>query len=229
MSSARIRGRGAAALATMALPLILSALGSPCAADEYQAPLLRVGEDERVEGIGSCPVEADFIAGTVSTAYSLRVGGNAYGCDSEWGVSAEFDLSAFAPGQAVLAAEFVVRKTGHEDGLPYVAAFAYTATGSEVLLPRADLGPDTALDIVAPTAANVDLHFTVTGRVQDLIDDGAARAGLFLCGVYSEVGRMDRIYVGGAPHDAPPRLVITTEGAVALERSTWSGIRSLFR
>ncbi len=160
---------------------------------------------------------------------SLNVGGNAWGCDSEWGVSAEFDLSAFHPGQTILAAEFVVRKTGHEEGLPYVAAFAYAATGGEVLLPRADLNEYTALDIMAPTQANVDLHFTVTDHIQDLIDDGAARAGVFLCGVNSEVGRMDRIYVGGAPHGYPPRLVITTEGPVSGETATWSALKSIYR
>ncbi|MBU1074384.1 hypothetical protein KKG45_14175, partial [bacterium] len=148
---------------------------------------------------------------------------------SEWGVSAEFDLSAFNPGQTILAAEFVARKTGHEEGLPYVAAFAYQATGDEVPLPRADLDMYTALDIVAPTQANVDLFFSVTGHVQDAIDDGAARVGVFLCGVYSEVGRMDRIYVGGSPHVYPPRLVITTDGPVAGESSTWSGIKTIYR
>jgi len=212
-------------LALAALALAAAA----CAEEAFQAPLLQVGEDERVEGTGACPVEPDFIAGTVSTAYSLHVGGNAWGCDSEWGVSAEFDLAAFTPGQEILGAEFVVRKTGHEEGLPYVAAFAYAATGGEVALPRADLDDHTALDIVAPTQSNVDLHFTMTGHVQDLIDDGVTRAGLFLCGVYSEVGRMDRIYVGGSPHAYPHRLVITTEGPVSNEAATWSGIKIIYR
>ena len=214
---------------TMLALVVLALAASVCAEEAFQAPLLQVGEDERIEGTGACPVEPDFIAGTVSTAYSLHVGGNAWGCDSEWGVSAEFGLAAFTPGQEILGAEFVVRTTGHEEGLPYVAAFAYAAAGGEIPLPRADLDMDSTLDIVAPTQYNVDLHFTVTGHVQDLIDDGAARAGLFLCGVYSEVGRMDRIYVGGAPHAYPPRLVVTTEGPVANEAGTWSGIKTIYR
>ena len=215
-------------LVRAAFALTLSAAAPAGATEEFTAPLLQAGEDERVEGVGACPVEPDFAAGTVSTAYSLHVGGNAWGCDSEWGASAEFDLTAFNPGQTILAAELVVRKTGHEEGLPYVAAFGYAATGGEVPLPRADLDMYSALDIVAPGQANVDLHFTVTGHVQDLIVDGAARAGLFVCGVYSEVGRMDRIYVGGAPHAYPPRLVITTEGPVGGETSTWGGIKAIF-
>ncbi|MBC8426593.1 hypothetical protein H8E07_20955 [bacterium] len=212
-----------------AAALALSPAPPAGATEDFPAPLLQAGEDERIEGTGACPVEPDFLAGSVSTAYSLHVGGNAWGCDSEWGASAEFDLTAFVPGQTILAAEFVVRKTGHEEGLPYVAAFGYEATGAEVPLPRADLDMYSALDIVAPGQANVDLHFTVTGFVQDLIDDGAARAGLFLCGVYSEVGRMDRIYVGGTPHAFPPRLIITTEGPVGGETATWSGIKTIYR
>jgi hypothetical protein len=212
--------------------VVLAVLMAPVmtiAAETYEAPLLLAGEDERVDGVGTCPVEPDFVAGVVSTAYSLKVGGNAWGCDSEWGVSAEFDLSGFPSGLTILAAEFVVRKTGHEEGLPYVAVFDYEATGGETLLPRADLNEYTALDIRAPGAANVDLAFTVTDHVQDLVDDGFTRAGFFLCGVFSEAGRMDRIYVGGAPHDQPPRLFITVEGVVAGERSSWTGVKSLYR
>jgi hypothetical protein len=212
---------------TLAGILMLLA-GATAAAMDYSAPLLQAGDDERVEGADGCPQEAAFLAGTVSTAASLYVGGNAWGCDSEWGTSAEFDLSAFGPGQTVLAAEFVVRKTGHEEGLPYVAAFGYGATGGEVVLPRDDLDEYSALDIVAPGVANVDLHFTITAYLQDLLDDGAARAGFFLCGVYSEVGRIDRIYVGGSTHEFPPRLILSVDGPVVATRSTWGAVKSLY-
>ena len=74
------------------------------------------------------------------------MGGNAYGCDSEWGVSAEFDLGAYTPELMILEAEFVVRKTGHEEGLPYVAVFAYAATGDEVVLLDA---ADTIVDLMS--------------------------------------------------------------------------------
>ena len=229
MSSRKTGFRDSLSVAGISLLLALLAVPAVYAVEEYQAPLLQVGEDERVEGTDPCPQEADFVAGTISSVYSLKVGGNAYGCDSEWGVSAEFDLSALNPGQTIFAAEFIVRKTGHEEGLPYVAAYAYEATGGEVLLPRVDLDMYTALDIVAPTQANVDLYFTMTEHVQELVDDGASRVGVFLCGVHSEVGRMDRIYVGGSLHDYPPRLVITTDNTVAGESSTWSGVKSIYR
>lgn len=222
-----MRIRSKAVLVLLAI-LALSAAAAG-AVETYSAPLLLAGEDERIDGVGTCPQEDAFLAGTASTALSLNVGGNAWGCDSEWGVAAEFDLTAFLGGPAVLAAEFVVRKTGHEEGLPYVAVYGYLADGTPVLLPRDDLDEFSALDIRAPGVANVDQTFTVTGHVQDLLAGGATRAGFFLCGVFSEAGRMDRIYVGGASHAFPPRLILTVEGTVAAERSTWSGIKSVYR
>ncbi len=211
------------------LALVLALPAAAVAETVFTAPLLQAGEDERVEGAGGCPVEPDFVAGTVSTAYGLQVGGNAWGCDSEWGTSVEFDLSAFTPGVTVLAAELVVRKTGHEEGLPYVGAYAYAADGGEVLVPRAALDEFSALDNRAPGAANVDLAFAVTDHVADLVADGEPRAGFLLCGVFSEVGRMDRIYVGGATHAAPPRLLITVEGTVAGEGLAWGAVKTLWR
>ena len=134
-----------------AILTILLLPGALHAESVLSAPPLSVGEDERIDGVDPCSHEAEFVAGTVSTATNLRVGGNSYGCDSEWGVSAEFDLSAFPPDLEILSATYVVRKTGYGDGgLPYVAVFPYEADGGAHFLPRADLDMDTALDIAAP-------------------------------------------------------------------------------
>ncbi len=192
----------------------------------------QAGDDEREDGGGACPHETKFVAGTAGTALHLKVGGETYGCDSEWAASLEFELGAIPPRQPVLAATLVVRKTGYSDdseGFPYVGAFAYAATGAPTTVDRADLTPDTALDVVMPTAANTDLGFDVTAAVQALVASGAARAGFLLAGVFSEVGYEDWISIGGKAYALPPRLVVVHAGPVPAEPLSWSAVKARYR
>jgi len=192
---------------------------------------LQSGDDERVDASGACPREARFDAGTVSGELHLKIGGDTAGCDSEWATSVEFDLSA-APSRAVSAATLLIRKTGYSDdsqGFAAIGAFAYPATGSVVTVERDDLTPDTALSIVYPSAANVDLAFEVTAAIQDLLLEGRTRAGLLLAGVYSEVGYEDWISVGSKSYVIPPRLVVTFELPIGIESSSWSASKRLYR
>lgn len=201
-------------------------------ADETTLNPLQCGDDEREDAGGTCLQETAFTAGTVSGALHLKVGGEAAGCNSEWAVSLEFDLGPLPQQQAIVSATLVVRKTGYSDdsqGFAYLGAFAYPATGSPVAVARADLTPETALDVLYPSAANTDLSFDVTAAVQELASHGGTRAGLLLAGVYSEVGYEDWISVGGTAYPVPPRLVVVTEGAVATERASWSGLKGRYR
>lgn len=191
---------------------------------------VQCGDDEREDGGGVCPQETKFYAGTVSTALHLKVGGDTAGCNSEWAASFEFVLDPLP--RAVTAATLVVRKTGYSDdaqGFAYIGAFAYPATGAVETIERAALTPDTALSIVYPPAANVDLHFDVTAAIQGLAAGGGSRAGLLLAGVYSEVGYEDWISVGGTAYAIPPRLVVEFELPIATQSLTWSSVRSLYR
>ncbi len=195
------------------------------------APTL-CGHDEREEGAGACPQEAAFKAGVSSVDLHLKIGGEAWGCDSEWATSLEFDLGGLPMGAEVYIATLVVRKTGYSDdseGFTYLGAYAYDATGSEVLLARDDLTPGTALDIAYPSAANTDLSFDVTAAVQAWLNAGTAKAGLLLAPVYSEIGYEDWISVGGCGYALPPRLVIVHEGAVVDESTSWSDLKANYR
>lgn len=199
---------------------------------ELSLPPTLCGHDEREEGAGSCPRETHFKAGVAGGEMNLMIGGQAWGCDSEWAASFEFDLGPVPAGAPVRDAVLVVRKTGYSDdaqGFAYLGVFAYDPTGAEVLLARDDLTPETALDVIYPPAANIDLAFDVTAAVQSWVAAGAAKAGLLLAPVYPEIGYEDWISVGGCPHPAPPRLVITCDGAVAAEASTWSGLKASWR
>lgn len=202
------------------------------AADTVTIAPLQSGDDEREDGAGACPQETKFTAGTISAALHLKVGGEAAGCDSEWATSLEFGLDAVPAQQPVISAVLTVRKTGYSDdseGFPYVGVFAYPATGAPVTVDRDELTPDTALDVVFPSSANVDLNFDVTAAVQNLVDAGAARAGFLLAGVYSEVGYEDWISVGGAGYAVPPRLVVVYEGTVPTSAGSWSSIKAAYR
>ncbi len=202
-----------------------------CALEVTLVPTL-CGHDEREEGSGACPQEADFKAGVPSAELHLKIGGEARGCDSEWATALEFDLGGLPTGAEVYIATLVVRKTGYSDdseGFTYLGAYAYDPTGGEVLLARDDLTPETALDIAYPSAANTDLSFDVTTAVQAWLNAGAAKAGLVLVPVYSEIGYEDWISVGGCGYPLPPRLVIVHEGAVADESTSWSDLKANYR
>lgn len=211
--------------------LVLLAAGA-AAADQMTLGPLQCGDDERVDGGGSCPQETAFTAGTVSTAYHLKVGGDAYGCNSEWAASLEFGLDALPPGVALVSATLVVRKTGYSDdsqGFFYLGAFAYPATGSPVAVERDDLTPETMLDVVYPPAANVDLSFDVTAAVQAVLGGESGRVGLLLAGVYSEAGYEDWISVGGATYAVPPRLVVEYQATVDAQAWSWSRVKGAYR
>ncbi|MBK8167614.1 MAG: hypothetical protein IPK64_16840 [bacterium] len=214
-------------LATLfvALPAAVSA------AELLLAPTL-CGHDEREEGAGACPQETHFKAGVATGDQHLKVGGQAWGCDSEWAASFEFDLGPVPAGAPVRAAVLVIRKTGYSDdaqGFAYLGAFAYDPTGTEVLVARDDLAPETALDVLYPPAANTDLSFDVTAAVQAWVAAGAAKAGLLLAPAYPEIGYENWISVGGCGYAAAPRLLITYDGAVAAEKTTWSELKANWR
>lgn len=190
------------------------------------------GHDERVEGVGACPVETAFLAGAPSADLHLKVGGEAWGCDSEWAASFEFDLDTLPAGAEVYIATLVVRKTGYSDdsqGFAYLGAYAYDPTGAGVPVARDDLTPETALAIAYPSAANTDLAFDVTAAVQAWVAAGAARAGLLLAPVYPEVGYEDWISIGGCGYAAPPRLIVVHEGAVPEAAPSWSDLKASYR
>jgi hypothetical protein len=211
--------------------LVLLAAGA-ATADQMTLGPLQCGDDERVEGAGSCPQETAFTAGTVSTAYHLKVGGDSYGCNSEWATSLEFALDALPPNAVLVSATLVVRKTGYSDdsqGFFYLGAFAYPATGSPVAVERDGLTPETMLDVVYPPAANVDLSFDVTPAVRAVLDEGGARAGLLLAGVYSEAGYEDWISIGGAAYAVPPRLVVEYQATVGALTRSWSQVKGAYR
>lgn len=219
-------------LAWVTLVWVTLAWAALASAAEVTLPAALCGHDEREDGAGACLQEAHFKAGVPSGEMNLMVGGQAWGCDSEWAASFEFDLGPVPSGAPVQQAVLVVRKTGYSDdaqGFAYVGAFAYAPTGAEVPVARDDLSPDTALAVLYPPAANVDLAFDVTAAVQAWVADGAAKAGLLLAPVYSEIGYEDWISVGGCTHPTPPRLVINYDGAVANESSTWSRLKALWR
>lgn len=212
----------------LAAVLVLWAAGAG-AAEITLVPTL-CGHDER-EG-GACPTETHFKAGVPSADLHLKIGGEAWGCDSEWASAFEFDLGALPAGSEVFIATLVVRKTGYSDdsqGFTYLGAYPYAPVGGEVLMARADLTPESALDIVYPSAANTDLSFDVTAAVQDWAAAGAAKAGLLLAPVYPEIGYEDWISVGGCGYALPPRLVIVHGGAVDGEGASWSDLKALFR
>ena len=192
---------------------------------------LQTGDDEREDAGGSCLQETSFNAGVPSGELQHKIGGDASGCNSEWATSVEFDLAAL-PSHAVTSATLIIRKTGYSDdsqGFAYLGAFAYAATGSPTTVERADLTPDTALSILYPPAANVDLEFDVTSAIQALLGDGDTRAGLLLAGVYSEVGYEDWISVGGKGYIFPPRLSIIFDRTIATESTPWSQYKQLYR
>ena len=215
------------------LGLLIVAAGVPAAAQTYDAPLLGTGDDERVDAAEPCASEPDFIAGQYTTAAQLQVGGNAWGCGSEWGACAEFDFAFVGAGNDVLSATLILRYTGYGDdagGLPYLAIYAYDYAGGPVDLPRVDLDDHTALDIFALTGTtNVDVAIDVTDRINDLLADGIYRAGFFVCGVFSEVGYSDLVYFGGASHAHPPRLALETSLPVAAEPAPWGRVKALYR
>lgn len=215
------------------LPLLLSLLlATAAAAVETTLPPVLCGHDEREEGAGACPQETAFKAGVGSSDLHLKIGGEAWGCDSEWAASMEFDLGLVPAGAQVYSATLIVRKTGYSDdseGFTYLGAYAYDPTGSEVPVERADVTPETALDIAYPSAANTDLTFDVTAAVQAWVGGGAAKAGLMLAPVYPEIGYEDWISVGGCGYALPPRLVVVHEGAVADEATSWSQLKAGYR
>lgn len=215
----------------MIAPLLMFITGTSVALTVNLAPT-RCGESERVFGTPPCPQDPAFLAGTVSSETSLKVGGNAYGCDSEWGTSLEFDLTPVPEGQVINSATLVVHKTGYADdaqGFAYLGAFRYPATGAEVAVPREDLTPETAEDILYPPAANTDLSFDVTSAVQEMISDETKMAGFLLAGIYSEVGYHDYIFIGGATSSNPPRLEIEYHAPVAAQAASWSKVKALYR
>lgn len=201
-------------------------------AAELSLPPTLCGHDEREEGAGACPHETAFKAGIASPDLHLKIGGQAWGCDAEWATSLEFDLGALPSGTQVYSAMLVVRKTGYSDdseGFTYLGAYAYQPTGSEVVVERAAVTPDTALDIVYPSAANTDLSFDVTAAVQAWVLAGVAKGGFLLAPVYPEIGYEDWISVGGCGYVLPPRLVVVHEGAVAGEATSWSQLKATYR
>jgi len=207
--------------------LVLLAAGAAPAAELVLAPAA-AGDDARL----ACEGDPDFLAGTASVAPQLQVGGTAYGCDREWAASCEFDLAAVPADLDLQSAVFTVRKTGHADdaqGLFYLGLFTYPASGAPVAVLRDDLDPRTTVGVVWLTAVNADLDFDVTGLVRDALDDGAARLGLLLAGVYSEAGYEDWITIGGAAHAQPPRLTLAYAGVVGGEARTWSQVKALYR
>jgi hypothetical protein len=224
--------RRPAGFRSIGLVLALAAAASPVTAAETTLPLLQCGDDEREDAGGACLQETDFLAGTSSVALHLRSGGEAYGCDSEWATSVEFDLSALAPALQVFEATLIVHKTGYSDdsqGFFYLGAFPYEATGGAVAVARSLLTPETTLDIVYPSAANVDLAFDVTSAVREWLADGADRAGFLLAGVYSEVGYEDWISIGGCGSAQPPRLLVVHEGTIGVAAKPWSGVKCSYR
>jgi hypothetical protein len=207
---------------------------APTAAQfDYTATLLGAGDDERIDGAGGCPHELDFIAGVPSPASQLQVGGNGYGCDSEWGAYAEFDFSAIGASGIVMAASLTVRYTGYGDdaaGLPYVGLYDYAYAGGPVALPRADLDEFSGLAVFAPTSAtNVDFTFDVTDVIIERVQDETRQAGFFLCGAFNEVGYNDLVYFGGSSHSYPPRLVITTAQPVTSRQVSWGAVKAVYR
>ncbi len=190
------------------------------------------GHDEREDGAAGCLQEAAFSVGLPSSQPNLRVGGEAAGCDSEWAAFFEFDLNTVPATEQIYSATLVVRKTGYSDdsqGFAYIGAFPYLASGEELLVPREDLDPQTALDIVYPSAVNGDLSFDVTSVIQDWVAHGADRAGLLLAGIYSEAGYEDWISVGGHGSTAPPRLEIQYQSTVGSHPMSLSSIKAGFR
>jgi len=215
---------------TVALLFCLTPL--PATADETSLTLLQCGDDEREDAGGTCLQETEFLAGTTSTALHLKVGGEAWGCDSEWATSLEFDLGPLHPGLQIFSATLIIRKTGYSDdsqGFFYLGVFPYTATGAPVPVPRSALTPETTLDIAYPTAANIDLSLDVTAAVAQWVADGESRAGFLLAGVYSEVGYEDWISVGGAGYAFPPRLFVSHEGAIGTVATPWTAVKTLYR
>lgn len=215
----------------LALGLLAGAVVQATATEITLSPTL-CGHDEREEGAGNCPIEAAFKAGAPSADLHLKIGGEAWGCDSEWASSFEFDLGSLPAGAEVYIATLVVRKTGTSDdaqGFTYLGAYAYDPTGAEVPVARGDLTPETALAIVYPSAANTDLSFDVTAAVQTWLAAGAAKAGLLLAPVYPEIGYEDWISVGGCGYAVPPRLIVVHEGAVPGAPTSWSDLKASFR
>lgn len=215
----------------LALGLLAGAAAHATATETTLAPTL-CGHDEREDGAGGCPGEAAFKAGVPSADLHLKIGGEAWGCDSEWASSFEFDLGLLPGGAEIYIATLVVRKTGYSDdsqGFTYLGAYAYDPTGAEVPVARDDLTPETALAIVYPSAANTDLSFDVTAAVQAWAAAGAAKAGLLLAPVYSEIGYEDWISVGGCGYAVPPRLIVVHEGAVRSAQTSWSDLKASYR
>lgn len=214
----------------VAFSTALLIVGVAWAAELSLQPLLG-GHDEREDGAAGCLQETAFSVGAPSSELNLKVGGEAAGCDSEWAAYFEFDLSGVPPTEELYNATLVVHKTGYSDdsqGFAYIGAFHYLATGAGVLVPRDDLNPQTALDIVYPSAVNGDLSFDVTSIIQDWIAAGTDRAGLLLAGVYSEAGYEDWISVGGPGSSGSPSLEIQYQGTVDTESTSWSAIKADF-
>jgi hypothetical protein len=214
----------------LVLFMVLLTAGVSQSAELTLYPVL-TGHDEREDGVTGCLHETAFRAGVATADLHLKVGGESAGCDAEWAASFEFDLSTAPPTEQIYSATLVVRKTGYSDdsqGFAYLGAFQYLATGSEVLVPRDDLDPQTALDIVYPSAANGDLSFDVTPAIQAFLANQAARAGLLLAGVYSEAGYEDWISVGGQGYTLPPRLIVEYQGTVDAPTTSWSSLKASF-
>lgn len=214
------------------LAVALAVAGS-AAASNLTLTAVAGDHDERVDGVDPCPRETSFLLGGASSETILQVGGNAWGCDSEWAASFRFDLDLLATGSQIDEALLIVRQTGYADdssGFPYLGAFTFTPGDAPVEVPRADLTPETALDVLMPSSVNGDLQFDVTGVIQTLVDDAQPAAGLLLCGIYDESGYHDFIYVANTGSAYPPRLhIIYTEGAVPIDELSFDAVKSLYR
>ncbi|MCK9994963.1 MAG: hypothetical protein KAH56_01645 [Candidatus Krumholzibacteria bacterium] len=221
------------AIFLVAVALVLALCGSALAQSDFTASLLGTGHEEREDGVEGCLSESGFIAGVYNAVTQLQTGGNGYGCDSEWGAFTEFDFTGIGTSSVILSVSLYLRYTGYGDdamGLPYIGVYGYEYAGGPVVLPRTELDDHTALAVFAPTSTtNVDIAVDVTDFITDLVLEGTFQTGFFVCGVFSEVGYNDMVYFGGSNHTHPPRLVITTANPVWNDRSSWGGLKSLFR
>lgn len=193
---------------------ILGAHASGGLCGEIAAPLLLAGENEREYGSFVCEQDLFFTAGLATTG-PMRLGGDTSYCDSEWGFSTEFDLSALPVSIEVDSASVVINLLDYNQQLQ-VGVYTYPANGLPVQLNRYDI---TAANAQALFAANSGplLRLAVGDAVRQAVTEGKTRIGFFFAPVPSALGTDNLVTVSGTATTVPPTLTVWTAAAAGVQ------------
>ena len=195
-----------------AVTLGVHAPGGLCG--EIPAPLLSAGETEREHSSFGCDQNIYFTAG-LTTIGPMRLGGDTSYCNSEWGFSTEYDLSALSASADVDSASMVINLLSYNQDLQ-VGVFTYSANGVPVLLNRYDLTAENAQLLFTANMGPL-LRLAVGDAVRQAVIDGKARIGFFFAPVPWALDTDNLVTVSGTATPVPPTLTVWTAAATGLQ------------